>query len=178
MRIIGGKFRGKQIHTPGNLPVRPTTDFAKEGLFNVLNNLIDFEDLEVLDLFAGTGSISYEFISRGCKEIVAVDIEHKCIKFIIQTAEKLNPGCMTALRADVFVFLKQPQGQFDLVFADPPYELERIDELPGLVFEKKLIRTEGYFVLEHSRNYDFSEVPGFYRHRKYGNVNFSLFHSP
>ena len=178
MRIIGGKFRGKQIHTPGNLPVRPTTDFAKEGLFNVLNNLIDFEDLEVLDLFAGTGSISYEFISRGCKEIVGVDIEHKCTKFIYQTAEALNPGCMSVIRADVFAFLKKPQGQFDLIFADPPYELEKIDELPGLVFEKKLLRTDGYFVLEHSRNYDFSSAPGFYQHRKYGNVNFSLFHSP
>jgi 16S rRNA (guanine966-N2)-methyltransferase len=178
MRIIGGKFRGKQIHTPNNLEVRPTTDFAKEGLFNVLNNLIDFEDLEVLDLFAGTGNISYEFISRGCKEITAVDIAHRCIKFIMQTAETLNPGCMNAVRADAFYFLRQPQGQFDLVFADPPYEMEKIDEIPMLIIEKKILRKEGWFVMEHSRYHDFSLIPGFFQLRKYGNVNFSLFHFP
>lgn len=175
MRIISGNFRGKQIHTPRDLPVRPTTDFAKEGLFNVLNNLVDFTELEVLDLFAGTGNISYEFISRGCKEIVAVEINPKCHSFIRKTAEELKPEFMTAIRTDVFYYLKHPEGSFDLVFADPPYDMEGIDTLPGLIIKNPLLRLEGWFILEHSKSFDFSDQPGFSQERKYGNVHFSFF---
>jgi 16S rRNA (guanine966-N2)-methyltransferase len=175
MRIISGSHRGRQLHPPPNLPVRPTTDFAKEGLFNVLNNLVDFEEIEVLDLFAGTGSISYEFFSRGCKEVVSVDIDPKCIAFINQTAAKIDAANLTAIRSDVFTFLKHPQGTFDLVFADPPYDMENIGQLPGLILNSSLLREDGWLILEHSRRMEFSETPGFYQQRKYGNVNFSLF---
>ena len=175
MRIISGQFRGKLIRTPGDLPVRPTTDFAKEGLFNVLNNLVDFTELEVLDLFAGTGNISYEFMSRGCKEIVAVESNPKCHSFIRKTAELLIPECMTAMRTDVFFYLRHPEGSFDLVFADPPYDMEGIDTLPGLILKNNLLREEGWFILEHSNRFDFSDQPGFNQQRKYGNVHFSFF---
>lgn len=175
MRIISGKFRGRQILTPNGLPVRPTTDFAKESLFNVLNNLVDFTELEVLDLFAGTGNISYEFMSRGCREIVAVEINTKCHTFIRNTAEQLVPECMTAVRTDVFSYLKHPEGSFDLVFADPPYEMEGIETLPGLIIGNRLLREDGWFILEHSGRYDFSGQPGFNQQRKYGNVHFSFF---
>jgi 16S rRNA (guanine(966)-N(2))-methyltransferase RsmD len=175
MRIITGKFRGRKIHPPHDLPVRPTTDFAKESLFDILNNLVDFTELEVLDLFAGTGNISYEFISRGCKEIVAVEINTKCHSFIRKTAEELIPDFMTAIRTDVFTYLKHPEGAFDLVFADPPYDMEGIDTLPGLIINTNLLREEGWFILEHSHRFDFSKYQGFNQQRKYGNVNFSFF---
>lgn len=176
MRIISGAFRSKQIHPPSNLPVRPTTDFAKEGLFNVLNNLVDFEDLEVLDLFAGTGSITYEFISRGCGEAVAVDKDPGCVEFIRKTGEQLKFESLTVIRSDVFSFLKYPQGSFDLVFADPPYDMEGIEKLPGEILSSNVLRNQGWLIIEHSRNMDFSAESKFYQQRKYGNVNFSLFH--
>jgi 16S rRNA (guanine966-N2)-methyltransferase len=175
MRIVSGKYRSRQIHPPSDLPVRPTTDFAKEGLFNVLNNLVDFEEIEVLDLFSGTGSIAYEFISRGCRDIVVVDISHKCTSFIRKMGEQLNADCLTVIRTDVFHYLKSPEGAFDLVFADPPYDMDNLHTLPGLIIGQPLLRKEGWFVMEHSRHLDFSEEPGFYQQRKYGNVNFSLF---
>lgn len=175
MRIVSGKFRARQIHPPRGLPVRPTTDFAKEGLFNVLNNLVDFTELEVLDLFAGTGNISYEFISRGCREIVAVEMNPKCHSFITKTTEELNADCITVVRTDVFFYLKHPEGSFDLVFADPPYDMEGIDTLPDLIIKNALLREEGWFILEHSKRFDFSGHPGFNQERKYGNVHFSFF---
>jgi 16S rRNA (guanine966-N2)-methyltransferase len=175
MRIITGKFRGRQIHPPSNLPVRPTTDFAKESLFNILNNLVDIESLNVLDLFAGTGSISYEFFSRGSELVTAIDIDPHCVAFINKTALSMNAENLEAVREDVFQFLKHPFGVYDLVYADPPYDMDGIDLLPDLVLGKGILKKEGLFILEHSRGDDFSQHPGFDQHRKYGNVNFSFF---
>jgi 16S rRNA (guanine(966)-N(2))-methyltransferase RsmD len=175
MRIITGRFRGKQIHPPVNLPVRPTTDFAKESLFNILNNLVDIEGLHVLDLFAGTGSISYEFFSRGSEIVTAIDIDIHCVAFINKTALSMNAENLEAVREDVFQFLKHPFGEYDLVYADPPYDMAGIDLLPDLVLSNPILKEEGLFILEHSRDHDFSQYPGFDQHRKYGNVNFSFF---
>jgi len=175
MRIITGKFRGKQIHPPANLPVRPTTDFAKESLFNILNNVIDFEELQVLDLFSGTGSISYEFYSRGSAIVTAIDNNPRCVAFINQTALLMNAENLEAIREDGFQFLKHPFGEYDLIYADPPYDMEGIDSLPDLVCGSVILKKDGIFILEHSRNHDFSEYADFDQHRKYGNVNFSFF---
>jgi len=175
MRIISGKFRGKQLHPPANIPVRPTTDFAKESLFNILNNLIDIEEARVLDIFTGTGSISFEFVSRGCTHATAVDTSHKCIAFIQRTAESMKLDNLKAVRADAFRFIQLPGPAYNLVFADPPYEMEKIDALPDVILNSPLLEENGWFVLEHSRNYDFSQHPMFSEHRNYGNVNFSFF---
>ena len=175
MRIISGKYRSRQIHPPTHLPVRPTTDFAKESLFNILNNLVDFEELSVLDLFAGTGNISYEFFSRGAKLVTAVEMDSKCVAFIEKTAQMLNAECLEAIRMDVFQFLKHPYGKYDVIFADPPYFSEQVEELPDLVFKTDLLVKEGLFILEHSKKNDFTGHPFFNQHRNYGNVNFSFF---
>jgi 16S rRNA (guanine966-N2)-methyltransferase len=175
VRIITGKFRGKQIHPPANLRVRPTTDFAKESLFDILNNLVDFEGLRVLDLFAGTGSISYEFFSRGGSLVTAIDHDPHCVTFINRTAESMKAENLEAVREDVLQFLKHPFGRYDIVFADPPYDMKDIDNLPQLVLTSDILYPAGFFILEHSRDHDFSEHPGFSQHRKYGNVNFSFF---
>lgn len=175
MRIISGKYRGRQIHTPHNLPVRPTTDFAKESLFNILNNLVDFEELKVLDLFAGTGNLSYEFFSRGAVNVTAVEIDPKCVAFINKTIQLLNAECLYAISADVFQYLKHAFGKYDIIFADPPYQMEKIDEIPDLIFQSQILKNEGWFILEHSKRHDFSKHPFFDQHRKYGNVNFSFF---
>ena len=175
MRIITGKFRGKQIHPPPHLSLRPTTDFAKESLFSVLNSLLDFEGLEVLDLFAGTGNISYEFFSRGCSTVTAIDSERRCIEFINKTAVSMNTENLEAVREDVFQFLKHPFGSYDIVFADPPYDMEGTETLPDLVLNQELLKPGGLFILEHSRDHEFSEHPEFQQHRKYGNVYFSFF---
>jgi 16S rRNA (guanine966-N2)-methyltransferase len=175
MRIISGKYRGRQIHPPANLPVRPTTDFAKESLFNILNNTIGIDGLDVLDLFAGTGSISFEFFSRGCNSVTAVDIDHKCIHFIKRTAELMNADNLDAIRMNCYQFLKYPGKSYDLIFADPPYDLEGIDKLPDLVCGGGLLKKDGLFILEHSKDYSFAESPYFSQHREYGSVNFTFF---
>jgi 16S rRNA (guanine966-N2)-methyltransferase len=175
VRIISGKYRGKQIVAPSDLPVRPTTDFAKTGLFNILSNKIDFENVKLLDLCSGTGCISYEFASRGCENILAVDAETKCVKFINETFEKLNfIGC-EALKADVFQFLKNCNEKFDVIFADPPFDLKGKERIPLLVFENKLLNENGILVLEHSSS---NVIEGDFRNtetRKYGNVAFTFF---
>jgi len=175
MRIISGKYRGRQIHTPTNLPVRPTTDFAKESLFNILNNLVDFEEISVLDLFAGTGNLSYEFFSRGAITVTAVETDPKCVAFINKTIQLLNADNFETIRTDVFHYLKRPFESFDIIFADPPYEMENIKEIPDLIFQTQILKEEGWFILEHSKRNDFSKHPFFDQHRKYGNVNFSFF---
>ena len=175
VRIISGKYRGKQIHTPNNLPVRPTTDFAKESLFNILNNLVDFEDLRVLDLFAGTGNISYEFFSRGARQVTAVEIDSKCATFIEKTSEILKADCITVFKSNVFNFLKHPFGTYDIIFADPPYEMENIESLPYLIFNSLALQEDGWFILEHSKRQSFRDHPFFNQQRIYGNVNFSFF---
>ncbi len=175
MRIISGKFRGRQIHPPANLPVRPTTDYAKESLFNILNNTIDIEDLDVLDLFAGTGSISFEFFSRGCRSVKSIDVDHKCIHFIKRTAELMKADNLEAVRMNCFQFLKFPGKSYDLIFADPPYDLEGIDRLPDMIGSSGLLKKDGLFILEHSKDYSFAEHPYFSQHRDYGSVNFTFF---
>jgi 16S rRNA (guanine966-N2)-methyltransferase len=179
VRIISGTHKGRPIVTPANLPIRPTTDLAKESLFNILNNIFDFEDLEVLDLFAGTGSISFEFASRGAKRIVSVDNNFKCAEFIRKASQGFGfNNVITVQRANVFSFLKYPQAPFDLIFVDPPYEMEDIQSIPELIFKQQLLRKEGWLILEHSRDQDFDNHPLFLQHRKYGKVNFTIFEMP
>lgn len=175
MRIIGGTYKGKQIIAPKNLPVRPTTDFAKEGLFNILNNKIDFEDLTVLDLFCGTGNISLEFASRGAKKIYAVDKHTPCLNFIKDTSKSLKINNIFIDRADVFKYLEKSTSSFDLIFADPPYELENIDLIYDLVFKNNVLNVDGYLIIEHGQTTDLSGKKNHIETRKYGNVHFSFF---
>jgi len=179
VRIISGTHKGRPIVTPSNLPVRPTTDLAKESLFNILNNNFDFEDLEVMDLFSGTGSIAFEFASRGAKRIVVVDNNYRCVEYIRKTSQGFGfNSIINVQRANVFSFLKYPQAPFDLIFADPPYEMEDIQGIPELIFKNLLLKKGGWFILEHSRDQDFETYPYFLQHRKYGKVNFSIFLMP
>ncbi len=175
MRIISGYLKGRRINAPANLPTRPTTDFAKESLFNILNNTVYFDELDVLDLFAGIGSISYEFISRGALSVTAVELNFKCVEFIKQTSQALNMQNFRILRSDVFAFIRQSKQKYDLIFADPPYDLENIASLPDLIFDKSLLNEDGIFVLEHSKKNDFSAHPYFAEVRNYGKVHFTFF---
>ncbi|MDX9882428.1 MAG: 16S rRNA (guanine(966)-N(2))-methyltransferase RsmD [Prolixibacteraceae bacterium] len=178
MRIVGGKYKGRHF-TPGkNFKARPTTDMAKESLFNILQNLIDFEKIKVLDLFAGTGSISFEFASRGCTDITAVEINFNHCNFIKETIAKLNETNIRLVKTNAFVFAAHFKEQYDLIFADPPYDMQNFAEVPGLVFRNGLLRKGGLFILEHSGNYDFSKLPQFRELRRYGSVHFSFFHTP
>ena len=158
MRIISGIHKGRPLHPPKNLPVRPTTDKAKESLFNILNNRLDYEEICTLELFAGTGNISYEFCSRGVKKAVAVDGDFRCVKYIKSVAEQLNMP-LQGIKANAFGFIQQHTGQYDLIFADPPYDLSRMNEIPDLVLNSSLLKTDGIFILEHSRDQDFSQHP-------------------
>jgi 16S rRNA (guanine(966)-N(2))-methyltransferase RsmD len=160
---------------PKNLPVRPTTDFAKEGLFNILNNKIDFDGLTVLDLFCGTGNITLEFASRGAKKIISIDSHTPCLNYIKDTSKQLNFKTIFTERADVFTFLAKSHGTYDFVFADPPYDLPNIEKIYDLVIEKKLLNTDGILVIEHGKETDLSSKSCFAECRKYGNVHFSFF---
>jgi 16S rRNA (guanine(966)-N(2))-methyltransferase RsmD len=175
MRIISGTHRGRTIFPPKNLPVRPTTDFAKESLFNILNNHIDFEDLKVLDLFCGTGNITYEFISRGSNSVTCVDSSYQCCAFIKKTLDELKLEGGRVVKSDVFSFLKSNTSSYDLIFADPPYDLEKLDQIGPMVFDKKLLRPGGWMIIEHGPRTDLSHQPYFTEKREYGNVNFSFF---
>jgi 16S rRNA (guanine(966)-N(2))-methyltransferase RsmD len=175
MRIIGGQFGKRLIHPPKNLPVRPTTDLAKESLFNILRNKIDFHGKTALDLFSGTGSLAYEFASRGCEQVIAVDLNFQCVQFIKKTASEFKMGQVKALRSDVFRFIQSTPLQFDLIFADPPYQLEEIPLISKLVFENNLLKSNGFLIIEHPKEFDFSKEVHFSEHRKYGQVNFSFF---
>ena len=175
MRIISGKYRGKIITAPADLSVRPTTDFAKTGLFNIINSNYNLSALSVLDLFAGSGSISYEFVSRGCKNLIAIDKNPKCVYFIQQTFEKLNIVQAHATKNDALQYLEKTNQTFDIIFADPPFDLEVIADLHKLIFDKNLLNKKGMFVFEHESSKDYSTLESFEEIRKYGNVSFSFF---
>ncbi|MBK9291262.1 MAG: RsmD family RNA methyltransferase [Bacteroidetes bacterium] len=177
MRIIRGKFQRRIIRVPAGLPVRPTTDLAKESLFNILDNLIGLEGLRALDLFSGTGSIAYELVSRGCASVTAVDENPRCVRFITDTARQFNMQELSAIRADVFRWLTQPLRPFHLIFADPPYDMdpERFLLLPQIILSANLLANGGLLVIEHPSSVAFNDVPGFFDHRHYSKVNFSFF---
>ncbi len=176
MRIVSGKYKRRIISPPKNLPVRPTTDMAKESLFNIMSNLLDFNGMDVLDLFAGTGNISFEFVSRGCASVTSVDQDFGCVKFIKQVAEKLEMNELSVLKQDVFRFINMSRRTYDIIFADPPYKLENILEISDAIFEKQLLVDGGWLIIEHPKEADFSSKQYFKEHRKYGSVNFSFFH--
>ena len=177
MRIITGKYKGRHFDIPKTFKARPTTDFAKENIFNVLNAYIDFEDTTALDLFSGTGSISLELLSRGCKLVISVEADRDHHRFILDCSQKLSiPNSQfSIIRGDVFRFLKSCKQQFDFIFADPPYALKELPTIPGLIFEKGLLKPDGILVFEHGKDHDFSGDPHFVEHRSYGSVNFSIF---
>ena len=176
MRIISGSHKGRIINPPKNLRARPTTDFAKENLFNVLDNMVDFEELEVLDLFAGTGSISYEFASRGAREVTSVEINAIHYQFIRETANRFGFGdTIRPVKANVFLYIKSCQRQFDLIFSDAPYDLPHAETVIDLVFENGLLKKNGILIFEHSKNKDFSSHENFSCLRSYGSVQFSFF---
>ncbi|MDR1414207.1 MAG: RsmD family RNA methyltransferase [Odoribacteraceae bacterium] len=176
MRVIGGTHRGRQIVPDKHFKARPTTDFAKENLFNVLHNAVEIEGARVLDLFAGTGSISYEFASRGAAKVVAIEANHHHFSFIKRTAKELGLGQITAFRTDVFIACGKLKGSlFEVVFADPPYDLGGWDRLPAAVFDNGLLAPGGILIIEHPGDVDFSAFPRFSSRRRYGSVNFSIF---
>ena len=174
MRIISGKYRGRTIVPPRNLRARPTTDFAKENLFNVLVNLVDFEELDVLDLFSGTGSISYEFASRGARSVTSVEVNAVHNNFIKSTARELKFENFYAVRANVFLYLKSCTKKFDLIFSDAPYDLEGSAEVIDLVFERDLLAEDGFLIFEHSKEQNFENYPNFWQTRSYGSVQFTF----
>ena len=175
MRIIGGKLKGLRFYPPTNLPVRPTTDMAKEAIFNILNNQIDFEGLKVLDLFSGTGNISMEFASRGAAEVISVDSNAGCIRYLKEIAKQHQMSTISPFKAVVFKFLKEDNDTFDLIFADPPYDIPQIPLIPELVFERKLLRPDGMLIVEHPSSKRLGNHPNFTEQRKYGHSSFSFF---
>lgn len=175
MRIIGGKYRGRRIAPPSGFKARPTTDFAREGLFNILNNRIDFEIVNVLDLFSGTGSISYEFASRGAASVHLVEKDIRHIAGIRHIIKDIGFENIKPVHIDVRAYLKTCSVKYDVVFADPPYDLSWLKELPDLVMDSDIINDNGFFILEHPRALNFNDHRLFFEHRNYGGVNFSFF---
>ena len=176
MRIISGKYKGRRINPPKGLPVRPTTDMSKESLFNVLNNHFHFEGLKILDLFAGTGNISYEFASRGSSPITSVDGDFGCIKFIKQVAAEYDFD-IAAIKSDVFKFLEKCNTSFDIIFADPPYGLDQksFEKIVILIFEKNILNEDGMMIIEHSKYTKMDHLPHFSFQKNYGGSFFSFF---
>ena len=175
MRIIGGKYKGKRFVPPKNFPSRPTTDFAKEALFNILENRYSFEELDILDLYAGTGSISMEFLSRDAKTITSIDNHFVSFKFIKKTQESLNQHNWIIKKTDATNFLEQTPLKFDLIFADPPFDLKGTKEIPEIIFSRKILRPNGLLIIEHGRENNFKKTPQFSDVRNYGGVHFSFF---
>jgi 16S rRNA (guanine(966)-N(2))-methyltransferase RsmD len=177
VRITGGALRGRVIRAPASLPVRPTTDFAKAALFNILNNYFDFAEIKVLDLFSGAGSIAYEFASRGTSDITCVDQDANCIRFIKKTADEFKIAGITCFRSDVFKFIKQGFDPCDIVFADPPFLLENTDTLPDLILEKRILKENGWLIVEHQAKRVLQSTVRPFDVRKYGNCGFSIYKS-
>lgn len=175
MRIISGKYKGRHFDVPRNFKARPTTDFAKENLFNILSNIIDFEETVALDLFSGTGSISLELLSRGCKEVTSVEMDSLHFSHLKRCSQTLGDSNWRMVRNDVFRFIRSCKARYDLVFADPPYALKELKEIPDMILGTQMLTTDGILVFEHGKDYDFSKHPCFFRHVAYGSVNFSFF---
>lgn len=177
MRIISGKYKGKHFDVPHTFKARPTTDFAKESLFNILmNNYVDFSDSpNALDLFGGTGSIGLEFVSRGCRDVISVEKDFKHWQYLRRICKELGDPAWKPIHADVFKYVPKLSKTFDIVFADPPYALPNLSELPELIFSNNILSEDGVFILEHGKRDDFSSHPHFVDHRNYGSVNFSFF---
>lgn len=175
MRIVGGQFKGRIFRPNKSFKSRPTTDIAKEGLFNILENRYDFSNKTVLDIFSGTGSIGYEFISRGCKEGILVEVNYAHYKFIVNVLETLKIENVKIYRADAFKYIKKSTDKFDFIFADPPFDLKNFNEIPDTVLNTNLLKENGLFIIEHPKEYNFSKNKYFKEIRKYGKVNFSFF---
>lgn len=175
MRIIRGKYGRRRFSVPTNITARPTTDFARENIFNVIENLTDIEGARCLDLFAGTGAVSFEFLSREAASVTAVEKSATQARFIEKVARELGDSNLRLLRTDALRFIKDATTPFDIVFADPPYDLEGFGEIPGAILSSQLLKQGSLFIMEHSRAYDFSSLPHFLQHRAYGSVNFSIF---
>lgn len=175
MRIIRGKYGRRRFDVPHNITARPTTDFARENIFNVLENLEDFESKSACDLFAGTGAVSFEFLSRGCSYVTSVEKASTQARFIKSVAEKLGDENLHLIRGDVFKFIAEDQRAYDFVFADPPYDHPRFDEIPELILNSNLVKPGTIVIIEHSKDRDYSMLPGFNQRRAYGSVNFSIF---
>lgn len=178
MRIIGGTLRGLRLNPPKNLPVRPTTDLAKEALFNILLNQIEFEGIKVLDLFSGTGNISLEFASRGAAEVISVDRSIHCVNYLKDTSRQHKLNQVKVYKEDVFKYLQIETEQYDLVFADPPYDLNRIPDIPKIVFERNILLPGALLIVEHQSMQNISQHPAFVEQRKYGHSSFSFFRNP
>lgn len=179
MRIIRGKFGRRRFDVPTNITARPTTDFARENIFNVIENMIDIEGIDALDLFSGTGAISLELLSREAASVTAVEKASTQFRFIEKTAQTLGVDNLRLIRGDVFRYLTTARpGSFDFVFADPPYDMPRFDEVAPAVINSGIVRPGGIFIIEHSKNRDYSSLPFFHSHRAYGSVNFSIFSFP
>ena len=178
MRIIRGRYGRRRFDVPHNITARPTTDFARENIFNVIDNLIDLEGATALDLFAGTGAVSFELASRGCSLVTSIEKATVQYRFIMQVKQQLKADEVQPIRGDVFKFIETCDRRYDFIFADPPYDLPRLPEIPQLVLASPLVGPGTIFVMEHSRNNDFSHLPHFAQHRAYGRVNFSIFIVP
>lgn len=175
MRIVSGTYKGRLIKPPKNFKARPTTDFAKENLFNILNNNFDFTELDVLDLFSGTGSISYEFASRGCKSVVSIESNFKHQIFIKKTIEELGLENLKSIKSDAFRYVKSCTKKFDIIFADPPYDLKEMELIPDFIFGHEILQNNGWLIVEHGDKTNLSKHKHFKEVRKYGGVNFSIF---
>ena len=175
MRIITGKYKGRHFDIPRTFKARPTTDFAKENIFNVLTGYLDLDGVTALDLFSGTGSIALELASRGCDSVISVEMDRDHHRFIQQCLQKLGETAVVPIKGDAFRFVRSCKQRFDFIFADPPYALKELPQIPSLIFEKGLLKPEGVFVFEHGKDHDFSSDPHFVEHRSYGSVNFSIF---
>jgi 16S rRNA (guanine(966)-N(2))-methyltransferase RsmD len=175
MRIISGKYRGRNIPVRKDFPSRPTTDFAKENLFNVLNNCFEFEGLKILDLFAGTGSISYEFASRGCEAVISIEKDYKSYSFIKTIVNDFGFNEITAVKMDAFKYIEKSTESFDIIFADPPFNLESLSDLPEKVLNSEILKEHGWFILEHGKKHQFNDNQHLKEIRNYGSVNFSIF---
>ena len=178
MRIIRGSRKGKVLSPPAGLPVRPTTDAAKEGLFNIIEHAWEWEGLHVLDLFAGTGNLSFEFVSRGCSQVTALDMNPRCTDWIRQTASHLEFDNLYVVRSEAFSYLRAAGTRYHLITADPPYDMPESIRIPDMVFERGMLHPGGWLILEHPRELDFSQHPCFLMHKVYGKVNFSFFEAP